>query len=128
EKPILEVSDLVTSFPIKGGILKKKIGEIQAVSKVNFNIQPGETLGLVGESGCGKSTVARTIVGLEKSTSGHIYFKGRDLTNITNSEMRLLRKDIQLIFQDPFASLHPKMTVKELIQEPWQVHPDVVEK
>ena len=128
EKPILEVSDLVTSFPIKGGMLKRKIGEIQAVSKVNFNILPGETLGLVGESGCGKSTVARTIVGLEKSTSGHIFFEGHDLTKITHSEMRVLRKDIQLIFQDPFASLHPKMTVKELIQEPWETHPDVVDK
>ncbi|MGM8366367.1 ABC transporter ATP-binding protein [Virgibacillus sp. W0181] len=127
-EPILDVADLETSFPIKGGLLKKKIGEIQAVSKVNFTINPGETLGLVGESGCGKSTVARTIVGLEKSTSGHIYFEGKDLTKITSREMRLLRKDVQLIFQDPFASLHPKMTVKELIQEPWQVHTDVVEK
>lgn len=128
EKPILEVKNLITSFPIKGGVLKKKVGEIQAVSKVNFSIYPGETVGLVGESGCGKSTVARTIVGLEKSTSGNIYFEGHDLTNISNNEMRKLRKDVQLIFQDPFASLHPKMTVMEILQEPWQVHPEVVEK
>src|SRR5690606_23664954 len=105
DKPLLEGENLITSFPIKGGILKKKVGEIQAVSKVNFKIYPGETLGLVGESGCGKSTVARTIVGLEKSTSGNIYFEGHDLTDISSSEMRRLRKDVQLIFQDPFASL-----------------------
>lgn len=128
EKPILDVVDLVTAFPIKGGILKRKVGEIQAVSKVNLQIFPGETLGLVGESGCGKSTVARTIVGLEKSTSGHIFFEGYDLTNLSNRDMRKLRKDIQLIFQDPYASLHPRMTVKELIQEPWEVHPDVVDR
>ncbi|AQS56446.1 ABC transporter ATP-binding protein [Novibacillus thermophilus] len=128
EKPILDVVNLVTSFPIKGGILKRKVGEVQAVSKVSFKIYQGETLGLVGESGCGKSTVARTIVGLEKSESGHIYFNGLDLTKLSNRRMRKVRKDIQFIFQDPFASLHPKMTVKELIQEPWEVHPEVVDR
>lgn len=128
EKPILDVVNLVTSFPIKGGILKRKVGEVQAVSKVSFKIYQGETLGLVGESGCGKSTVARTIVGLEKSESGHIYFNGLDLTKLSSRRMRNVRKDIQLIFQDPFASLHPKMTVKELIQEPWEVHPEVVDR
>lgn len=127
-EPILEVNDLVTSFPIKGGILKRNVGEIQAVSKINFKIYPGETLGLVGESGCGKSTVARTIVGLEKSASGNVFFENYDLADISNSDMRDLRKDVQLIFQDPFTSLHPKMTVKELIQEPWQVHSNVVSK
>ncbi|WP_277679617.1 ABC transporter ATP-binding protein [Gracilibacillus dipsosauri] len=128
EKPILEVVDLVTAFPVKSSILRRTVREIQAVSKVNFSIYPGETLGLVGESGCGKSTVARTIIGLEKATSGHIYFNGKDLTNISNREMRNLRKDIQLIFQDPDASLNPRMTVKELIQEPWIVNPGVVDK
>ncbi len=128
EKPILDVVNLVTSFPIKGGILKRKVGEVQAVSKVSFKIYQGETLGLVGESGCGKSTVARTIVGLEKSESGHIYFNGLDLAKLSNRRMRKVRKDIQFIFQDPFASLHPKMTVKELIQEPWEVHPEVVDR
>lgn len=128
EKPILDVVNLVTSFPIKGGILKRKVGEVQAVSKVSFKIYQGETLGLVGESGCGKSTVARTIVGLEKSESGHIYFNGLDLTKLSNRRMRKVRKDIQFIFQDPFASLHPKMTIKELIQEPWEVHPEVVDR
>lgn len=127
-KPILEVKDLVTAFPIKSSVLRRTIREIQAVSKVNFKIYPGETLGLVGESGCGKSTVARTIIGLEKSKSGNIYFNGQDLTELSNIQMRHLRKDIQLIFQDPDASLNPRMTVKELIQEPWVVNPGIVEK
>jgi len=128
DNPVLQVKDLVTSFPIKGGVFKKKIGDIQAVSGISFNIYPGETMGLVGESGCGKSTVARTIIGLEKPESGHIYFEGQDLTNISHGDMRNLRKDVQLIFQDPLSALHPKMTVKELIQEPWQNHPGVLDK
>lgn len=127
-QPILEVKDLVTSFPVKSSVLRKTISEIQAVSKVSFKIYPGETLGLVGESGCGKSTVARTIIGLEKTKGGNVYFNGQDLTKLSNSQMRSLRKDIQLIFQDPDASLNPRMTVKELIQEPWIVNPDILEK
>src|SRR5699024_4761373 len=88
DNPVLQVKDLVTSFPIKGGVFKKKIGDIQAVSGISFNIYPGETMGLVGESGCGKSTVARTIIGLEKPESGHIYFEGQDLTNISQDRKR----------------------------------------
>lgn len=83
--PILKVINLETTFPIKSGILRRTTGEIQAVSKVSFNIYQGETLGLVGESGCGKSTVARTIVGLEKAKNGHVYFKGNDLTKMNES-------------------------------------------
>lgn len=127
-KPILKVKDLVTSFPIKSDLLRRTIGQIQAVSGINLEIFPGETVGLVGESGCGKSTVARTIVGLEKSTSGHIYFEGYDLTTLSKREIRILREDIQLIFQDPYASLNPRMTIRELIKEPWKVHPNVVKK
>lgn len=128
DTPVLEVKNLVTSFPIKGGVFKKKVGEVQAVSEISFDIFSGETVGLVGESGCGKSTVARTIIGLEKPKSGQIYFEGHDLTEISHKNMRKLRKDVQLIFQDPLSALHPKMTVKELIQEPWKNHPDVLEK
>ncbi|MEN1967876.1 oligopeptide/dipeptide ABC transporter ATP-binding protein [Lentibacillus sp. N15] len=124
----LKVKDLVTSFPIKSDLLRRTTGQIQAVSRINLEIFPGETLGLVGESGCGKSTVARTIVGLEKLTSGHIYFDGHDLAKLSKREMRTLREDIQLIFQDPDASLNPRMTVRELIKEPWKVHPNVVKR
>jgi len=128
DNPILEVKNLVTSFPIKGGVFKKKVGEVQAVSEVSFNIYSGETVGLVGESGCGKSTVAKTIIGLEEPKKGHIYFEGHDLTNITHKKMRSLRKDVQLIFQDPVSSLHPKMTVKEIIQESWKNNPGTLER
>jgi oligopeptide/dipeptide ABC transporter ATP-binding protein len=127
DKPILEVVDLETTFPLKSGLLRRTYAEVQAVSGVSFSVYPGETLGLVGESGCGKSTVARTITGLERSKSGHVYFDGRDLTRLSYSQMRALRQDIQLIFQDPFASLNPRMTVRELVTEPWQIH-DVLQK
>ncbi|MBH0164226.1 ATP-binding cassette domain-containing protein [Fictibacillus sp. 7GRE50] len=126
--PILEVHDLVTSFPVKTGIFRRTTSEVQAVSSVSFTIYPGDTMGLVGESGCGKSTVARTILGLEKSKSGSILFEGKDLTNISNKEMQELRKDVQLIFQDPDASLNPRMRVKDLITEPWLIHPGIVDK
>lgn len=127
-QPILEIRDLVTTFPIKTGIFRRTTAEVQAVSGISFSIYPGETMGLVGESGCGKSTVARTILGLEKSKSGHIFFEGKDLTKLSNKEMQVLRKDIQLVFQDPDASLHPRMRVRELISEPWLIHPDIVDK
>jgi oligopeptide transport system ATP-binding protein len=127
DKPILEVVDLETTFPLKSGLLRRTYAEVQAVSGVSFSVYPGETLGLVGESGCGKSTVARTITGLERSKSGHVYFEGRDLTRLSYAQMRALRQDIQLIFQDPFASLNPRMTVRELVTEPWQIH-DVLQK
>lgn len=125
---VLQVEDLYTTFPLKSGFLRRTYGEVQAVSGVSFSIKPGETLGLVGESGCGKSTIARTIVGLERAKSGHVYFEGQDLAQLSKRQMRKLRRDIQLIFQDPYSSLNPRMTVRELITEPWEVHPDVVPK
>lgn len=128
DSPILEVHDLETIFPLKSGLLRRTYAEVQAVSGVSFSVSPGETLGLVGESGCGKSTVARTIVGLEQAKAGHVYFEGQDLTQLSKAEMRELRRDIQLIFQDPYASLNPRMTVGELVSEPWEIHPDVVAK
>ncbi|WP_042459479.1 ABC transporter ATP-binding protein [Neobacillus dielmonensis] len=126
--PLLEVRELVTAFPIKSGLFRRTTSEVQAVSKVSFKIYPGEAMGLVGESGCGKSTVARTILGLEKAKSGSIFFEGKDLTKLSNKEMRALRKDIQLVFQDPDASLNPRMRVRELITETWLVNPGIVEK
>jgi oligopeptide transport system ATP-binding protein len=126
DKPILEVVDLETTFSLKSGLLRRTHAEVQAVSGVSFSIYPGETLGLVGESGCGKSTVARTIIGLERAKSGQVYFDGQDLTQLSGKQMRKLRRNIQLIFQDPYASLNPRMTVRELVTEPWQVHPGVV--
>ncbi|MGH3311719.1 MAG: ABC transporter ATP-binding protein [Streptomyces sp.] len=125
-EPLLEVIDLTTTFPIKGGILRRPVGHVQAVSGVNFEIRPGETLGLVGESGCGKSTVARTLVGLTRPASGQVRFRGQDLIGLTSLQLRALRRDIQLVFQDPFASLNPHMTVRELVAEGWEVYPDIV--
>jgi oligopeptide/dipeptide ABC transporter ATP-binding protein len=128
DKPLLEVVDLETTFPLKSKLLRRTYAEVHAVSGVSFNIYPGETLGLVGESGCGKSTVARTIVGLENAKSGHVYLEGRDLTKLPKRQMRALRRDVQLIFQDPFASLNPRMTVRELVTEPWEIHSGIVER
>lgn len=128
ETPLLEVDNLTTTFPLKSGLLRRTYAEVQAVSDVSFAVQPGETLGLVGESGCGKSTVARTVVGLETVKSGHVRFQGRELTSLPRKEMRAVRRDVQLIFQDPYSSLHPGMTVRELVTEPWKIHPDVVPK
>ncbi len=122
-EPLLKVEGLVKHFPILQGILfKKQIGTIKAVDGVSFEVFPRETLGLVGESGCGKSTVARTILRLEKPTDGAAYFKGRDIFSMGKRELRELRREIQIIFQDPYASLNPRMTVGDIVSEPWEVH------
>jgi oligopeptide transport system ATP-binding protein len=123
EDPLLSVRNLHTSFPIRSPLLRRKTGEVQAVSGVSFDISPGETLGLVGESGSGKTTTARTIVGLEQATSGEVFYDGRDLTQLSAKEMRKIRRDIQMIFQDPYASLNPRRQVRELVAEPWEIHP-----
>lgn len=123
ENVILKVDHLVKHFPItRGIILQKQVGAVHAVDDVSFDIYRGETLGLVGESGCGKSTTGRTILQLYKPTSGHVYFEGKDLVALKAEEMRRMRKRMQMIFQDPYASLNPRMTVEEIIGEPLIVH------
>ena len=116
---LLEVKNLKMHFPIEEGLLfKKQVGAIRAIDGISFEIKAGETLGLVGESGCGKSTTARTIAQLYKATEGEIIFNGRDLASLDSRELLSERKNIQMVFQDPYASLNPRMTVTEIIAEP----------
>ncbi len=122
ETPLLEVKHLKKHFPIKGGVFSKTIGYVYAVDDINFTLEKGETLGLVGESGCGKSTTGRTILRLIEPTDGAIYFEGQDITNLDKSAMRALRREMQIIFQDPYASLNPRMTVGSIIGEPLEIH------
>jgi oligopeptide transport system ATP-binding protein len=122
ETLLLEVKHLKKHFPIKGGVFSKTIGYVYAVDDINFTLEKGETLGLVGESGCGKSTTGRTILRLIEPTDGAIYFEGQDITNLDKSAMRALRREMQIIFQDPYASLNPRMTVGSIIGEPLEIH------
>ncbi len=119
---ILKVNHLKKYFPLRGGLLLKTQGYVYAVDDVDFNVQRGETLGLVGESGCGKSTVARAILRLIEPTAGQIYFEGRDICQLNPIHMRALRREMQIIFQDPYASLNPRMTVGEIIGDPIDIH------
>lgn len=122
ETLLLEVKHLKKHFPIKGGVFSKTIGYVYAVDDINFTLEKGETLGLVGESGCGKSTTGRTILRLIEPTDGAIYFEGQDITTLDKSAMRSLRREMQIIFQDPYASLNPRMTVGSIIGEPLEIH------
>jgi oligopeptide transport system ATP-binding protein len=122
ETLLLEVKHLKKHFPIKGGVFSKTIGYVYAVDDINFTLEKGETLGLVGESGCGKSTTGRTILRLIEPTDGAIYFEGQDITTLDKSAMRALRREMQIIFQDPYASLNPRMTVGSIIGEPLEIH------
>jgi len=120
---LVEVKDLKMYFPVTSGIiLQRKIADVKAVDGVTFNIKKGETLGLVGESGCGKTTTGRAILQLYKPTSGSIIFEGKDLTELSGSEMRAMRREIQVIFQDPYGSLNPRMTCGDIVGEPLTVH------
>ena len=122
-KTLLEVKDLKLHFPIEEGLLfKKQVGAIRAVDGIDFALREGETLGLVGESGCGKSTTARAIAQLYKATSGEIIFNNKNLNNLSSRELLEERKNIQMVFQDPYASLNPRMTVGEIISEPLKVY------
>ncbi len=121
--PILEVTDLVKHFPIKSGILiDREIGAVQAVDGVSFKVGAGETLGLVGESGCGKSTLSRSILRLIEPTSGSVKFEGREVTELSTSELRDLRPKMQMIFQDPYASLNPRKRVAQIVGDPMRLH------
>ncbi|MEC9489051.1 MAG: dipeptide ABC transporter ATP-binding protein [Halanaerobium sp.] len=119
---LLEVKNLKKHFPITGGVFGKQIGAVKAVDGVNFFIKPGETLGLVGESGCGKSTTGRVILRLLDATEGEVVFEGRDILSLDKEEMRSLRREMQIIFQDPYASLNPRMTVGNIIGEALEIH------
>jgi oligopeptide transport system ATP-binding protein len=120
---LLDVRDLVMHFPLtRGIIIQRKVGAVQAVDGVSFDVKHGETLGLVGESGCGKSTTGRAILQLYKPTSGEVIFKGKDLTTLNSGDMRKMRRHLQMIFQDPYASLNPRMTVGNIVSEPMQIH------
>jgi oligopeptide/dipeptide ABC transporter ATP-binding protein len=122
KEPVLEVKGLRTYFPIKRGVLQRTVGWLKAVDDVSFSIRPGETLGLVGESGCGKTTCARTIIRLIEPTEGEIIFKGAYIRNLEGRELRSLRSDMQIIFQDPYASLNPRMSVTSIVGEGLRIH------
>jgi len=120
---LLDVRDLVMHFPLTQGIIfQRKVGAVRAVDGVSFSIKQGETLGLVGESGCGKSTTGRAILQLYKPTAGEVWFEGQDLTRLKGEQMRRMRRKLQMIFQDPYASLNPRMTVGSIIGEPLEIH------
>ena len=125
---LLEVRNLVKHFRVAGGLFGGRSGLIRAVDGVSFELRRGETLGLVGESGCGKTTTGRCILQLERPTSGEVIFEGRDLTKLSDDELRAVRRKVQVIFQDPYSSLNPRMTVGQIIAEPLAVHGIVSER
>jgi len=119
---LVEIQELKKWFPVKKGFLKRTVGYVKAVDGLSFSINKGETLGIVGESGCGKSTMGRTLLRLLEPTSGKIFFEGEDITGLDKESLRAKRRDMQIIFQDPFASLDPRMSVGSIISEPLKVH------
>ncbi|MFD8365493.1 ABC transporter ATP-binding protein [Streptomyces hygroscopicus] len=127
--PVLEVRDLAKHYPLTRGVLvKRRIGAVRAVDTVSFALGRGETLGIVGESGCGKSTVARLLVSLERPTAGTIHYRGEDITRLSGRALRAVRRNIQMVFQDPYTSLNPRMTVGDIIGEPFEIHPEAAPK
>ncbi|MCR8642735.1 dipeptide ABC transporter ATP-binding protein [Paenibacillus sp. N1-5-1-14] len=122
DQQLLTVNNLKKYFPIRGGILGREVGQVKAVDDVSFAVKKGETLGLVGESGCGKSTTGRSILRLIEPTAGQVMFQGKDVTQMTDEELRRTRRNMQMVFQDPFASLNPRHSVGRILEEPMIVH------